>query len=189
MTIRAPFHLIPRLAAIVGLLMIAGCVQPAVVLGPPQAAVPARLSPGDRLRVIVFGQNQLSGDFIIADDGTISLPLVGRVPLAGMTPAEAEANIRTRLAHGIVKEPVVNIDVVTYQPVYVVGEVARPGGYQASGRLNVISAVALAGGYTYRARRDAIGVLRAGDPNQLVPVTDNTPVGPGDVVVVPERWF
>jgi polysaccharide export outer membrane protein len=188
-TIRRSLHLISEIAAVAGLLMIAGCVGPAITTGPQQAAAPTQLGAGDRLRIIVFGQNQLSGDFFVADDGDISLPLVGRMHVAGMTAADAEQAIRRRLANGIVKEPVVNIDVVSYRPVYVVGEVARPGGYEPTGQMDVINAVALAGGYTYRARRDEVSVLRAGDPNSPVPVTDTTPVGPGDVVVVPERWF
>ena len=189
MATRTLLHLGSTLLAAIGLLMVAGCVQPAIVIGPPQAAAATALGPGDRLRVIVFGQNQLSGDFVIADDGDISLPLAGRLHVAGLTAADAERVVRERLARGIIKEPAITIDVIRYRPIYIVGEVTRPGGYEPVGRLTVIDAVALAGGYTYRARRDQISLLREGDPNSATPVADTTPVAPGDVIVVPERWF
>jgi len=185
----APIHLASKIVATVGLLMICSCIGPAIISGPPQAAPPTLLGAGDRLRVIVFGQNQLSGDFVVANDGDISLPLAGRLYVAGMPLADAEQVVRRRLADGIVSKPVVNIDIVRYRPIYVLGEVARPGGYEPTGQLDVISAVALAGGYTYRARRDEVSVLRAEKPNSPVPATDTTPVDAGDVVVVPERWF
>ena len=189
MAIRTLTHLGSTLLAVFGLLMLAGCVEPALILGPQQAASPTHLGPGDRLRVIVFGQNQLSGDFLVAADGDVSLPLAGRVHVAGLTEAQAEHALHDRLASGIIKDPAVTVDVVRYRPIYVVGEVARPGGYEATGRLTVINAVTLAGGYTYRARRDQINLLREADPNSPIPVTDTTPVNPGDVIVVPERWF
>jgi len=189
MTMRATVHLFSKLFVGAGLLAIAGCVQPAITVGPPQAAAPTRLGAGDRLRIIVFGQNQLSGDFVVADDGDISLPLVGRLHVAGLTLGDTEHVVRDRLAQGIVKNPVVNVDVVAYRPIYVVGEVARPGGYEPTGQLTVINAVALAGGYTYRAQRGEVSVLHEGDPTKPTPVTDTTPIAPGDVIVVPERWF
>jgi polysaccharide export outer membrane protein len=188
---------VPRaLQGILGILSVAaplllgGCYSAPVATEPETPPGPTTLGPGDRVRVIVFGQQQLSGDFVIGDDGSLSLPLVGRMPVAGLTAGQAEKAMRDRLGHGIIVNPEVSIDVLQYRPVYVVGEVVRPGGYELVGKGRVINAVALAGGFTYRARTDRIMVMRDGDPERkLVYVTERTPVGPGDTVIVPERWF
>jgi protein involved in polysaccharide export with SLBB domain len=190
MRMQFPFAQILTALVITGPMVVGGCAAPTVSTEPEQAAAPVLIGPGDRLRVIVFGQNQLSGDFVIADDGNLSLPLAGRIPLAGLTPAQGEKALKDRLEQGIVTKPEVSIDVVRYRPVYVVGEVTRPGGYEPIGELSVINAVALAGGFTYRAQRDQLTLLREGDPHRTpIPVSEATPVGPGDVIIVPERWF
>lgn len=176
------------LALIVGLAGLTAC-QPSPPLA-PAANPPWTLGAGDRLRIIVFEQNPLGGEFTIDDDGAVSLPLIGRTKIAGMLPADAERLIADRLRQGIVKNPQVNIDVVHYRPIYVYGEVTRPGAYEFAGNLHVPSAVTLAGGYTYRAKVDGVTITRFGDPDQHpFSVTDTTLVGPGDVIYVPERWF
>ena len=190
------FRISPSALVMTGLLMISlltttGCEGPYSSIAQQQTAPkPALLAPGDRLRLIVFGQAQLSGDFLIADDGDMSIPLVGRVPLSGLTAAQAERKLRQRLANGIIADPQVSVDVLRYRPIYVIGEVTRPGSYEPAGRLSVISAIALAGGFTYRARPDRITLMRDNDPSRnQIPATIDTPVGPGDVIIVPERWF
>jgi protein involved in polysaccharide export with SLBB domain len=198
------FHaagILPRLAQIfragwpVRLLLIAafaavgGCEAPLPVEAPVTVS-PWPLGAGDRLRVTVFEQNQLGGEFTVSDDGAISLPLVGRLPVAGLRPAETENLIKERLNHGIVTEPQVNVDVLHYRPVYVYGEVTKPGAYDFAGKMLVVNGVSLAGGYTYRARKDRMTVMHNADPDRIaVPATETTPVGPGDVIFVPERWF
>ncbi|HWB51561.1 MAG TPA: polysaccharide biosynthesis/export family protein [Stellaceae bacterium] len=174
---------------ILGLGGLAACTQ--VVLPPaPAASAPWPLGPGDRLRIIVFEQNQLGGEFSVDEDGAVSLPLIGRLKVAGLLPGQVERLIAGRLAGGIVKNPKVNIDVIHYRPVYVYGEVTRPGAYEIVGNPTVIGAVTLAGGYTYRAQTDGLSIVRYGDPERRRwAATDITPVGPGDVVFVPERWF
>src|SRR5262249_11851014 len=168
---------------------IAGCTP--VVLPPaPAASAPWPLGSGDKLRIVVFEQNQLGGEFVIDEDGTVSLPLAGRLQLAGLAPAAAEQVIAARLAGRIVKNPKVNIDVLHYRPVYVYGEVTRPGAYEFAGNPTVVAAVTLAGGYTYRAQSDGLSRVRSGDPERRRwAATETTPIGPGDVVFVPERWF
>jgi protein involved in polysaccharide export with SLBB domain len=167
-----------------------GCATAPVAPVLQETAGPIALGPGDRVRVIIFGQTQLSGDFLIADDGNLSLPLVGRIHLAGLTVAKSEEILRERLAQGIVTDPHVSIDIIHYRPVYVIGEVTRPGGYEPIGQLSVIDAVALAGGFTYRAKTDQLTLLRESDPQKSpIPVTNTTPIAPGDVIIIPERWF
>ncbi len=171
-----------------GLALLTACAPPPPI--PTSAEAPYPLGPGDRLRIIVFGQNQLGGDFAVDEDGAVSMPLIGRVKVAGLRPAQAERVIAERLGGGIVKEPKVNIDVAHYRPIYVYGEVTRPGAYEPAGNTMVVGAVSLAGGFTYRAKTDNLTVIRAGDPTRAaVPVGETSPVGPGDVIYVPERWF
>ena len=178
-----------RFLAAAAIVALAAC-QPLPPPEPPPEASPFPLGPGDRLRVVIFEQNQLGGEFAIGDDGTISLPLVGRLPVAGLTPAAAEKLIADRLGHGILKEPQVNVEVLHYRPLYVYGEVTKPGAYDFAGRPLVVDAVVLAGGYTYRALQSGITVIRNSDPERTpIAVRETTPVGPGDVIHVPERWF
>jgi polysaccharide export outer membrane protein len=176
------------LLLVLGFAGLAGCASP-----PPPApaeAGPWPLGPGDRLRIIVFEQNQLGGEFAVDDDGTVSLPLVGRLKLAGLAPADAEQLIAGRLAGRIVKNPQVNIDIIHYRPIYVYGEVTKPGGYDFAGTPTVIGAITLAGGYTYRAQTEGLTIVRYGDPeHRHYAVSEAAPVGPGDVIYVPERWF
>jgi len=183
-------RIVARAALAIALFVISGCEAPpppAPDVAPPGSSV---LGPGDRLRVIVFDQSQLGGEFQVGDDGDISVPLVGRFRVAGLVPATVEKMLRDRLAHGILTEPQVAVEIVRYRPVYVVGEVRSPGAVGYAGKLLVIDAVALAGGYTYRARTDRLRVLHADNPKRItVPATDTTTVGPGDVIYVPERWF
>jgi polysaccharide export outer membrane protein len=107
-----------------------------------------------------------------------------------MLPGQAEQLVAARLAGSIVKNPKVNIDVIHYRPVYVYGEVTRPGAYEIVGNPTVVGAVTLAGGYTYRAQTDGLSIVRYGDPERRRwAANETTPVGPGDVIFVPERWF
>jgi protein involved in polysaccharide export with SLBB domain len=174
--------------ALVGL--VAGCAD-----GPPkEPTMPtgsAELHPGDTVTITVFGQPELTGDQVIDDRGEVSVLLAGRAKIAGLTPIAAEGALKERLGHGgIVVNPSVSIVVTKHLPVYVVGEVSKPGSYDWSGDLRTINAVALAGGYTYRARQSDLRVIRHGDPSHTEFAADQaTPIEPGDTVIVPERWF
>ena len=148
------------------------------------------LQPGDSVKITVYGQGQLSGEQVVDEDGNVTVPLAGRVKLAGQTPSEAEATLRNRIAGRIVVDPSVAIEVTRRRPVYVLGEVGKPGAYDWEAGMRVMNAVALAGGYTYRAKVDQVEVRRARDPNQeAYAVTDTTRVMPGDTIVVRERWY
>jgi polysaccharide export outer membrane protein len=174
-------------------LLAAGLV--ACAAPPPTESISANapvptLLPGETINVQVFGQQQLSGPQMIDDNGDITMLLAGRVHVAGKTPGEVEADLRRRLSGGIVVNPSVSVTVAEYLPVYVVGEVAKPGSFPWRSDMRVLDTVALAGGYTYRADSNDIEVRSDKDPNRAAhSVSEATRVQPGDVVVIPERWF
>ena len=121
-----------------------------------------RLGADDKLRVIVFGETGLSGDFMISDTGEVAFPLVGAIHAAGLTVQEFEDALRQRLSDGYLKDPRVSAEVETYRPFYILGEVQKPGEYPYVSGLTVMNAVATAGGFNYRANKRVIGVRHAG---------------------------
>jgi polysaccharide export outer membrane protein len=160
--------------------------------GPMQAA-PApgyRLRPGDRLRITVFGHPDLSGAFDLDAAGRIAFPLIGQVDLAGRTPRAAERALVDRLKPDYLRQPHVGLQVLNLRPVYILGEVETPGSYAYRSGLTVMEAVALAGGFSFRADPDDIAISRARDDGrrrrQAAP---DTRVLPGDTVYVDSRLF
>ena len=149
-----------------------------------------RVAVGDSLRVQVFGHEDLSGECEVDGAGRCSLPLIKFVDAAGLTPAELEAAVSDRLKPDYLKNPQVRVAVIGYRPVYIMGEVNNPGSYPYSTGMTVINAVALAGGYTYRAARKKITIVRAGQSEEKKErVSEQESVAPGDVIMVPERFF
>jgi polysaccharide export outer membrane protein len=156
----------------------------------PLTGQPVPLGPGDRIHITVYGQDLMTNDYMVDRDGTVALPLAGRIKVGDMVTAEAEAAIRQKLAKGIVVKPNVTVDVVQYRPIYVIGEVNKPGAYDYTSNIVMINAVALAGGFTYRASKEGVTVLRGAEAKeQRYRATQTTGLQPGDVVVVPERFF
>ncbi|HUO54100.1 MAG TPA: polysaccharide biosynthesis/export family protein [Rhodoblastus sp.] len=154
------------------------------------AAAPYTLGPGDRVRVIVFGQDSLSNSFNVDSSGHISMPLIGPVSATGRTPSQLAREIETRLRAGYIREPRVSVEVEAYRPFFILGEVTTSGQYPFVNGMSVETAVAIAGGYTPRARKDTAQITRTQDDRTVtvdVPVT--TPVRPGDTIFVPERFF
>jgi protein involved in polysaccharide export with SLBB domain len=149
-----------------------------------------RLGSGDRIVVTVFGHEDLSGEFELDGEGRIALPLAGEVSLARRTVREAEGLVAGRLRPDYLLNPRVSIQVVNYRPFYILGEVKLPGSYPYVNGLTVVQAVAIAGGYTYRARQSRVSIQRAQDPirEQQLAGPDIV-VLPGDIVNVPERYF
>lgn len=149
-----------------------------------------KLSAGDRLRVTVFGEDKLSGDFDLDLNGNVSLPLAGTVQLAGQTKQQAEATIARKLRSDYLRNPKVTVDITNFRPFYVTGQIERPGEFPYRNRLNVISALAIAGGPTFRASRSKIYIQRGGvGPFEEVEISPMIAVFPGDVIRVPERYF
>jgi len=149
------------------------------------------LGSGDKIRVTVFGEADLSGQYEIDGSGVVAFPLVGEVNAAGGTARDLEDGIAAKLQQGYLKNPTVNVEVLTYRPFFILGEVKRPGSYAYKNGLNVLNAVALAGGYTYRAKSSVWVITRSGDKNyQDREVTDGDfRIRPGDTIVIPERFF
>ncbi|UFX42214.1 polysaccharide export protein [Bradyrhizobium sp. 41S5] len=148
------------------------------------------LGPGDRLRVVVYGQEGLTNSYAIDAAGAITMPLIGSVPARGRTPARLASEITARLRNGFIREPSVAVEIETYRPFFILGEVAAPGQYPYVPNMTVESAVAIAGGFSPRARRDQVTLTHtdaSGAGRFIVPL--GTPIGPGDTVFVGERWF
>lgn len=148
------------------------------------------LGPGDKIRVTVFGQEDLSGEFEVDAAGLVALPLIQAVPAQGKTPQQLEKEIASRLEPDFLKNPRVSVEVLTYRPFYIYGEVMKPGGYPYVNGMTVHNAIALAGGFTYRARTSSVIIRRTKDG--VVSESDanlDAVVAPGDVIEVRERYF
>ncbi len=149
-----------------------------------------RLGAGDRVKITVFGHDDLSGEFEIDSAGRLSLPLIKLVQAAGLTEEELEEAITRKLKPDYLVNPKVSVDILTYRPFYIIGEVKNPGSYPYTSGMTVVNAVALGGGYTYRAKKNGITVIRANDPERKkIKADHNTRIYPGDIIEVPERWF
>lgn len=164
------------------------CINGSVVAEDEPTAY--RLGSGDRVKVTVYGHEDLSGEFEIDSQGIVSLPLIQDVRGSGLTVEELELAITAKLQPDYLKHPKVSIDVLTYRPFYIIGEVKAPGSYPYISGMTVLKAVALAGGYTYRARTKAVLITRPENAGQkMIEATPGTAVLPGDVIEIPERFF
>ena len=148
------------------------------------------LDAGDRLRVVVYGQEGLTNTYAIDASGAINMPLIGTVPARGRTPSALAAAISAKLRGGFIRDPSVAVEIEAYRPFFILGEVAAPGQYPFVPNMTVESVVAIAGGFSPRARRDSVTLTHtdaSGAGRFVVPL--GTSIGPGDTVFVCERWF
>ena len=156
----------------------------------PSIAPAYVLGSGDQLRIIVFGEEDLSGEFFIDGAGMVSLPLVGEVSAAGKTLTEFRAELETRLSDGYLNDPRVSAEVLNYRPFYILGEVEESGEYPYTDGLTVMNAVARAGGFTYRANTRVVFIKRSDTQAEIeVPLTATLRVMPGDTIRIAERFF
>nr|WP_249791284.1 polysaccharide biosynthesis/export family protein [Bradyrhizobium sp. SRL28] len=148
------------------------------------------LDAGDRLRVVVYGQEGLTNTYAIDAGGAITMPLISAVPARGRTTAGLAADISARLRRGFIREPSVAVEIESYRPFFILGEVAAPGQYPYVPNMTVETAVAIAGGFSPRAQRERVTLTHtdASGPARFV-VPSGTPLSPGDTVLVGERWF
>jgi polysaccharide export outer membrane protein len=144
------------------------------------------LGPEDVLGIIVYGETDLSGSYKIGPGGMISVPLIGEVPVGGLTPRAAEELIASKFADGYLVDPSVSIQVAEARPFFIMGEVKNPGSYKYISNMTALSAVAMAGGFTYRAKQDNVKIMRSGK-EEKIPAGDK--ILPGDVITIDERFF
>jgi polysaccharide export outer membrane protein len=150
-----------------------------------------RLGSGDKVHVTVFGADQISGDYTVDPSGNLSVPLAGTIPAIGVTPPDLGTRIATKLRdQRMVTNPEVSVEVVSTRPFYILGEVEKPGEYPFRSGLNIVSAVATAGGFKYRADQDFVFVRRGGQGTEIrVPFASAAPIFPGDIIRIPGRFF
>ena len=144
------------------------------------------LDAGDRLRVVVYGQEGLTNTYAIDAGGAITMPLIGSVPARGRTTAGLAAAISAKLRAGFIRDPSVAVEIEAYRPFFILGEVAAPGQYPYVPNMSVESAVAIAGGFSPRAKRDSVTLTHSAS-RTIVPL--GTSISPGDTILVGERWF
>jgi polysaccharide export outer membrane protein len=151
---------------------------------------PYTLDAGDRLRIVVFGQDTLSNTYTVDAAGFVSMPLIGLVTARGVTTSQLSSSIAGRLSQSFIRDPSVAVEVETYRPFFVLGEVTYPGQYPYVPSMTVENAVAIAGGFTPRASKVKVTVTRKiqGMPGRFA-LPLHYPLKPGDVVTVSERWF
>lgn len=150
-----------------------------------------RLGSGDRVRITVYGQPELTGEYAVDGSGQMSYPLVGQIRAGGLTAHDLEKALIGKLSPNYLKNPSISVEVLTYRPFYIVGEVRTPGSYPFVSGMTVLNAVALAGGFTYRARENSFYVTRTGEDgakNKITAGAEAT-ILPGDIITVRERYF
>jgi polysaccharide export outer membrane protein len=175
------------LSSVIASCMALAACSPGSDLPPlPQTAAASdyTLGPGDRLRIITYGDDQLTGDFTVSDGGTIEVPLLGAVRAQGRTIGEIQTSMMAELKHrGLLQKPSVSVEISAYRPFFVLGEVTKPD-------MSVVTAVAVAGGYTYRAVKSRASITRNVDGHTITgQATPETRVEPGDVINIFERSF
>lgn len=180
--------------------VLASCAQGVLASGEPEGVQDDaevsrlieeyRLGVADRVRVNVFGEEALTGEFLVGGNGKISLPLIGETQASGLTISEFQNEVATALRDGFITEPRVSAEVLNYRPFYILGEVNSPGTYPYTNSLTVLNAVATAGGFTYRADNRRVFIKRAdADAEVSYPLTTSTRVAPGDTIRIRERLF
>lgn len=155
----------------------------------PVASQAYHLGAGDKLRITVSNEEEVTGEYEIDSSGNLSLKLLGTMPAASKTLPELTTAIEAKLRDGYLLNPRVAIDVLNYRPFYVMGEVNTPGSYPYVAGITVLKAIALAGGFTYRAKQSKIELIRANDPGKRVAVDQDTLLLPGDIIRINERFF
>lgn len=151
---------------------------------------PYRVDSGDRLRVTVFDQKDLSTTYSVDQAGYIAFPLIGTVPARGRTLQELEGQIAAKLRQGYLRDPDVSIEVDRYRSIFVMGEVGQPGQYTYVPGMTIQNAIAVAGGYTARANQANADVTRKVNGNILTGrVSISSSVLAGDTIYVRERLF
>jgi protein involved in polysaccharide export with SLBB domain len=172
------------------LLSLSGCTQVVTTEGATVGSYVYRIGSGDRLKVLTYGEQSLSGEFVVNADGVIAFPLVGDVPVSGRTLTEFRTDLQARLGSQYLRSPQISVEMVNFRPVYILGEVAKPGEFSYGERMSVFALVAKAGGFTYRANQAFVYIRREDETQEkAIRLTSATAIQPGDTVRIPERTF
>lgn len=165
-------------------------VQPALVAPLGATDENYRLGTGDKLKVTVYQEPDLSGEMFVDGSGQVQMPLLGQVKAAGLSVHEFVNAVQAILGQKYLRDPRVSVEILNYRPFYIMGEVNKPGEYPFENGLNVLGAIALAGGFSNRANDNEVIIRRSGDVKEVrMPANTSTKINPGDVVRVPERFF
>jgi protein involved in polysaccharide export with SLBB domain len=165
-------------------------LRPAIGEAPAPGQTTYHLATGDKVHVIVYGEDDLSGDFDVDSNGFVRLPLIGQVKATGLSAHDLEDRIAAALQDGYLQQPRVNVEIIGYRPFYIIGEVNKPGQYPYVNDMNALNAVALAGGYTQKAEDGFVYVRRNGETEERkVSADQSTLIQPGDVVRIPPSLF
>lgn len=149
-----------------------------------------RLGAGDKMKITVYGEQDLSGEFLVTANGHVQFPLLGEIQAADLTAQELAKALTAELGAKYLRNPRVSIEIQNYRPFYIIGEVNKPGEYPYESGLSLHGAVALAGGYTYRAKESNVYIRRMGSEAETsMSATGQVKIYPGDVVRIPERFF
>lgn len=181
-------HALPAL--MIGLTLLVGCANTPNVADAvhPELVSPYQLDAGDQLRVVVFGQDDLSNTYVVDQAGMISMPLIGMIPARARTTAQIEATVGQRLRAGFLRNPDVSVEVDRYRPFFAMGEVGAPGQYPFVPGMTVQQAIAVAGGFTPRASTFSVTVTRSyGGQVESAHLGLSDPLMPGDTITVRER--
>ena len=179
-----------RKSVLSALLLLSACAPARLVERAPVGSFEYRIGPGDKLRVATYGEDRLTGEFAVNARGEVAFPLLGPVPAAGMTVGQFNAEVQLRLAAEYLRNPQVTVEMLNFRPVYILGEVQRPGEFAYGERMSIHALVAKAGGFTYRANQAYVlvrGEMETAE--RAVRLSSATAVQPGDTVRVPERSF
>jgi protein involved in polysaccharide export with SLBB domain len=149
-----------------------------------------RISPGDKLNIVVFGQEDVSGEFQVDGAGNITMPLLGQVVAAGRSVTQLQSEITLALDKDYIVNPRVSIEVLNYRPFYILGQVNAPGSYPFVSGMDVRQAIAIAGGFTRRARTSSVTVIRESAEGTVeIDAKPDAPILPGDTIEVERRLF
>ncbi|MFK5947857.1 MAG: polysaccharide biosynthesis/export family protein [Methylococcales bacterium] len=178
------------------LLFLTGCMSVGDTKVPLQAQAMAgqvfnyTLGSGDLLKITIFDQENMSGEYMVNGNGDVSLPLIGSIRVKGLTLFQVEESIKNKLQPDYLLNPRISLQVMNFRPFYILGEVADPKSYPYVDGMTYLNAVAIAGGYTYRAKKGYVFVVRGNDSerNEIKLGTDQK-VMPGDTIRVDERFF
>jgi polysaccharide export outer membrane protein len=175
-----------------GLVALLTSIQASAVAAQGLSATPSGyvLGPGDQVKIAVYGEDELSGQYVISPAGVVSIPLAGDIPATGLTVAALETNVRNALQPKYLKDAKVSVELVGLRPFFILGEVDKPGQYPYTAGLTVLDAVATAGGFTYRANTHNVFIKHANQSAEdKVPLTASTIVSAGDTIRIDERHF